>query len=97
VRSCSAVIPGALDYLFFITNAIIIIRSAMNPSTTLSLPATTTTEAGDVVSLTYDRLDEQQLLESVRDSKAGAICSFVGTTRDDFQGSYRWDFPIFDV
>ena len=47
------------------------------------------TDAGDRVGLTWDKLDETREIDHVRDSSAGAICSFVGTTRDTFQGSFN--------
>jgi molybdopterin synthase catalytic subunit len=44
------------------------------------------TDAGDRIGLTWDKLDELKEIDHVRDASAGAICSFVGTTRDTFQG-----------
>lgn len=41
---------------------------------------------GDIVLLSRFKLSEQALLDSVRHASAGALCCFVGTTRDYFQG-----------
>lgn len=46
-----------------------------------------TTPDGDYVALTYLSLDELHELNRVRDASAGALCSFIGTTRDTFGGS----------
>ncbi|KAK0567215.1 hypothetical protein OC861_002812 [Tilletia horrida] len=51
-----------------------------------SVSGTTSTTEGDVAQLTYDPIDEAQVLKAVRDPGAGATCLFVGTTRDNFQG-----------
>ena len=45
-----------------------------------------TTADGDYVALTYLPLDELHELNRVRDPSAGALCSFIGTTRDTFGG-----------
>ncbi|KAL8276181.1 hypothetical protein RQP46_011393 [Phenoliferia psychrophenolica] len=47
---------------------------------------TTTTADGDVGVLTYAALDPAAIEASVRSAKAGAVVSFVGYTRDEFQG-----------
>ncbi|ORY59899.1 Molybdopterin biosynthesis MoaE [Leucosporidium creatinivorum] len=49
-------------------------------------PAITTTVHGDVGVLTYEPLDPAAIEASVRSTKAGAVVSFVGYTRDEFQG-----------
>ncbi|KAI0068247.1 molybdenum cofactor synthesis 2 [Artomyces pyxidatus] len=36
--------------------------------------------------LTYEPLDAQQIIASVQDDAAGAIATFIGTTRNSFQG-----------
>jgi len=36
--------------------------------------------------LTYDKLDPEAIIGSVRDKMAGAIAVFIGTARDSFQG-----------
>lgn len=46
-----------------------------------------TTEAGDHVALMMKPIDEYHEIQLARDSAAGAICSFIGTTRDNFQGT----------
>ena len=51
-------------------------------------PLMGTTADGDVVGLTSHTLDELKYISYVRDSAAGAISVFVGTTRDSFEG--RW-------
>ena len=38
------------------------------------------------IRLQEEKLDVQQALNFVTDEKAGAISSFIGTTRDNFQG-----------
>lgn len=50
-------------------------------------PFKATTENGDHVALTMKSIDEQHEINLARDSAAGAICSFIGTTRDNFKGS----------
>lgn len=47
------------------------------------------TTEGDRLLLTHDVLDERALIDSVKDPRAGAVCSFVGTTRDTFEGAFR--------
>lgn len=37
--------------------------------------------------LTYDKLDSEAIIRSVRDDAAGAIAAFIGTTRNSFQGA----------
>ncbi|GAA5899284.1 molybdopterin synthase catalytic subunit [Sporobolomyces salmoneus] len=54
--------------------------------TDLETPATLTTALGDTACLTYDRLDPAAIEASVRSSQSGAVVSFVGYTRDNFQG-----------
>lgn len=54
-------------------------------------PYETTTEAGDHVALTMHSIDEYHQINLARDSAAGAICSFIGTTRDNFQG-VQWSY-----
>uniref|UniRef100_M4BDH5 Molybdopterin synthase catalytic subunit n=1 Tax=Hyaloperonospora arabidopsidis (strain Emoy2) TaxID=559515 RepID=M4BDH5_HYAAE len=46
------------------------------------------TERGrdDVVEVGYEPLDSQRIVDLVTDARAGAISTFVGTTRDNFQG-----------
>lgn len=44
------------------------------------------TSDGDLILLTHNVLDESALVNSVKDPKAGAVCSFIGTTRDTFEG-----------
>ncbi|KAK4052261.1 hypothetical protein OIO90_004483 [Microbotryomycetes sp. JL221] len=59
-------------------------------STAVSLtPSRTTrteTRHGDVGVLTYERLDPARIEQDVRSTKAGAVVTFVGYTRDEFQG-----------
>ena len=38
------------------------------------------------VRIVPDAIDEREMIEYVRDARAGAISVFVGTTRDDFNG-----------
>ncbi|CAD6587592.1 MAG: Molybdopterin synthase catalytic subunit [Cyphobasidiales sp. Tagirdzhanova-0007] len=49
-------------------------------------PCLRETDAGDVLGLTFKPLDEVGDIDRVRHASAGAICSFVGTTRDTFEG-----------
>ena len=49
-------------------------------------PYTRINESGDIVGLTYKPLTELGDVNSVRSPSAGAICSFFGTTRDNFEG-----------
>lgn len=37
------------------------------------------------VSLTYDEINEQNITNTVKSNKAGAITSFIGITRDNFE------------
>lgn len=50
-------------------------------------PFEATTEDGDHVALTMKPIDEPHEINLARDPAAGAICSFIGTTRDNFRGS----------
>lgn len=45
------------------------------------------TAEGDLLLLTHAVLDERALINSVKDPRAGAVCSFIGTTRDTFEGA----------
>ena len=45
------------------------------------------TEDGECV-LTYDPLNAEEIIKSVGDDSAGATAVFIGTTRNNFQGSY---------
>lgn len=45
------------------------------------------TADGDLLLLTHAVLDEAALVNAVKDPKAGAVCSFIGTTRDTFEGA----------
>lgn len=40
----------------------------------------------DLVALSRDPLDISALINGTRDSGAGAISTFIGTTRDNFEG-----------
>ncbi|CAI7904641.1 unnamed protein product [Closterium sp. NIES-54] len=42
-------------------------------------------EAGDYVELTEERLSVDKYVDLVRDPGAGAISTFLGTTRDSFE------------
>lgn len=55
-------------------------------SVTVSEALAATEAALDVVQLQQEPLDVQRVLEAVAHASAGAISSFVGTTRDHFQG-----------
>lgn len=48
---------------------------------------------GDEALLTSLPLAEKSILESIRSTKAGGLCLFVGTTRDTFQGVYVSPVP----
>ncbi|GAA5956428.1 hypothetical protein JCM3765_005659 [Sporobolomyces pararoseus] len=52
----------------------------------LAAPATLTTDYGDTACLSFQPLDPAAIEASVRSSKSGAVVSFVGYTRDNFQG-----------
>lgn len=41
------------------------------------------------IELTLERIDEMMVIDRVKDSAAGAVSSFFGTTRDNFQGMLR--------
>lgn len=41
---------------------------------------------GDSFCLTHEPLDVDKIMNSVRDNGAGALVTFVGTTRDNFNG-----------
>ena len=43
-------------------------------------------ESGDVCELTYEPIDIELTVDIVRDDTAGAIVTFIGTTRDTFEG-----------
>jgi len=55
-------------------------------------PYELTTDTGDHVALTMKPLDEYHEIQLARDSAAGAICSFIGTTRDNFQGMLSFKY-----
>ena len=46
--------------------------------------------AVDIVSLSTDRIDINGVIASVQDTSAGATSSFIGTTRDNFEGFYTF-------
>lgn len=54
------------------------------PSTSIDVHQVT--PAGDVLALTHDPLDCMAITNSVGDDGAGAIATFIGTTRDSFEG-----------
>ncbi|GAA5974354.1 hypothetical protein JCM21900_005218 [Sporobolomyces salmonicolor] len=49
-------------------------------------PAELTTEHGDTACLSYQPLDPAAIEAAMRSEKSGAVVSFVGYTRDNFQG-----------
>jgi molybdopterin synthase catalytic subunit len=49
--------------------------------------AGTTTEQGDICVLTLEELKPEVILSSVSMDEAGAIASFIGQTRNNFQGA----------
>ncbi|KAI5454063.1 ribosome biogenesis protein tsr3 [Naganishia albida] len=51
-----------------------------------STAAKETTALGDILELTYERLNAEMITATVKDDGAGAIALFIGTTRDSFQG-----------
>lgn len=66
--------------------------SSSNPTSEYpeaSVSATQSTELGDTLALTYDKLDTEAIVASVKDDGAGAIATFIGTTRNTFQGMPR--------
>lgn len=42
----------------------------------------------DFLKLTTDKLDLTEICEMVADEKCGAVASFAGTTRDNFEGKH---------
>lgn len=67
-------------------------RAERSASMALSLPEDPylqTNEDDDIVGLTYRPIDELQEVERVKDGTAGAVCTFIGTTRDNFEGKGR--------
>ncbi|GAA5923517.1 molybdopterin synthase catalytic subunit [Sporobolomyces koalae] len=58
----------------------------MSTSTIAANPAVITTSYGDTACLSYEPLDPAAIEASVRSSQSGAVVSFVGYTRDNFQG-----------
>ncbi|PVG03347.1 MoaE-domain-containing protein [Serendipita vermifera] len=51
-----------------------------------SITAELTTETGDICVLTFEELKPEVVLSSVSMDEAGAIASFIGQTRNNFQG-----------
>lgn len=49
-------------------------------------------EGGSCV-LTYEPLDTDAIIRSVRDDNAGATAVFIGTTRNSFKGITTWYMP----
>lgn len=45
-----------------------------------------TSPEGDMAALTHDVLDVLKITQSVQSDQAGAIATFIGTTRDNFKG-----------
>lgn len=43
----------------------------------------------DVVTLTFQNLDLTETTKMVMDNSAGAISTFIGTTRDNFEGIFN--------
>lgn len=44
--------------------------------------------------LTYEKLDSEAIIRSVQDDTAGAIATFIGTTRNSFQGTLPTALPF---
>ncbi|KAH8921358.1 Molybdopterin synthase catalytic subunit [Atractiella rhizophila] len=44
------------------------------------------TSSQDYISLSTDTLSESAIINSVKHPSCGAVCTFLGTTRDNFQG-----------
>ncbi|KAF8642347.1 hypothetical protein AX16_009616 [Volvariella volvacea WC 439] len=61
-----------------------------------SIPASLATADGICV-LTYEPLDSQEIIDSVRDDAAGAVAVFIGTTRNSFKGKVvtRLDYQAY--
>ena len=59
-------------------------KPSLNPPA--SVPAKLVIPEGTFV-LTYDKLDSEAIIQSVKDDAAGAIAIFIGTTRNSFQGA----------
>ncbi|KAM0792011.1 hypothetical protein ACM66B_007122 [Microbotryomycetes sp. NB124-2] len=60
--------------------------SSTTVATSSDKTSRTVTRAGDVGVITYEPLDASAIEQSVRSTKAGAVVTFVGYTRDEFQG-----------
>ena len=43
---------------------------------------------GDVVEIVEDAIDVRKYMDKVRDAGAGAIATFLGTTRDTFEDKH---------
>lgn len=59
----------------------------MDTDNAASVPAKLEAAAGSC-ELTYDSLDTQTIIDSVRAPEAGALAIFIGTTRNSFKGAY---------
>lgn len=42
----------------------------------------------DILRLVEERIETTEVIDDVRDNSAGAISTFIGTTRDHFEGSF---------
>ena len=58
-----------------------------------SRSAKLTNNLGDTFELTYERLDTESIVNTVKDDGAGAIATFIGTTRNSFQGEHDSTSP----
>lgn len=65
--------------------------AAQEPSTSVDIRQVTA--AGDIVELTHAPLDCMAITNAVRDAGAGAIATFIGTTRNSFEGGLLWVTP----
>jgi hypothetical protein len=60
----------------------------------LSETYTASTPSGDTCTITSESLDEAAILNTVKSVKAGAVCLFIGTTRDSFKGMLFLTLPF---
>jgi molybdopterin synthase catalytic subunit len=49
----------------------------------------TESDGRDIAVLTADRIDISAVIDAVRDDGAGAISTFIGTTRNTFEGALQ--------
>jgi molybdopterin synthase catalytic subunit len=64
------------------------------PSTPTATEGSARSDARDVVEVVYDELSHERAVELVTHESAGAISTFIGTTRDNFNGKRPLQYQV---